>query len=298
MSAVLERSVRKLDAGSEKIVTRFSEGSLIFRRWRGPRDKAESVLLIHGGSGSWTHWFRNIDYLRQHFHVLTVDLPGLGESAALPSGYRAEDAIKVMSEGFKNLVDMGTINGKIHVVGFSWGCAVASQVVRLNEKSVKSLMLLGPASIGDIPRRGLAQPLIKRTPEMNSSEVAAANKENLARLMFFDKRNIDEMAVYLQTINTNRSRFNSPQFAKSTLVLDGIGALSIPVKVIYGEYDEPAQPDVAGKKALFLDVNKNVEFDLIPDAGHWLQYEQYNLFNIQCQEWIERHAQDIRNINL
>ena len=40
------------------------------------------MLLLHGGSGSWTHWLRNIQPLvdagRQ---VLVPDLPGFGDSA-------------------------------------------------------------------------------------------------------------------------------------------------------------------------------------------------------------------------
>jgi 2-hydroxy-6-oxonona-2,4-dienedioate hydrolase len=44
------------------------------------------VVLFHGGSGSWTHWVRNIQPLvaagRQ---VIAADLPGFGDSASPPS---------------------------------------------------------------------------------------------------------------------------------------------------------------------------------------------------------------------
>ncbi|MCH7742660.1 MAG: hypothetical protein IIB71_08370 [Proteobacteria bacterium] len=55
---------------------------------------------------------------------------------------------------------------------------------------------------------------------MTAGQIYDANKENLARLMFYKRHRIDDMAVYLQTTNTNRARFNSSQFARSTLVLD------------------------------------------------------------------------------
>ncbi len=59
------------------------------------------MVLLHGGSGSWTHWIRNIPMLlacgRQ---VWAQDLPGFGDSASPPSiTDRKKDMIIVA--GFK-----------------------------------------------------------------------------------------------------------------------------------------------------------------------------------------------------
>jgi 2-hydroxy-6-oxonona-2,4-dienedioate hydrolase len=282
----LGQAVATLEGKSERIETPCGHGHLVFRRWNGPHEHSEVVLLNHGGSGSWTHWFRNIEHLRRQFTVYTLDLPGLGDSASLPEGYTAEDAIGVVSEGVAQLPGLRAF----HMVAFSWGCAVSAQVARLNENQLKSLMLVGPASIGDIPRRGLMKPLLKRTSDMNPGEIAEANRVNLARLMIQNEQRIDDMAVYLQTNNTNQARFNSPQFVKSTLVLDGVAAINIPVKVIYGEHDAPALPDIESKRGLFQAVNPEVKFEIIADAGHWLQYEQSDSFNALCEKWIKRNV--------
>ena len=125
---------------------------------------------------------------------------------------------------------------------------------------------------------------------MTASEVFAANKENLAKLMIYRKERIDDFAVYLQTTNTDRARFNSPQFARSTLVLDGVETIATPLKVIYGEHDAAALPDIEHKIKLFQSVRPDVEIEIIPDAGHWLQYELSDLFNKKCKQWIEQHA--------
>ncbi len=283
---MLGQAVAMLEGESERIETPCGHGNLVFRRWDGPHEHSEVVLLNHGGSGSWTHWFRNIDYLRRQFTVYALDLPGLGDSASLPEGYTAEDAIGIVSGGVARLPGLQAF----HMVAFSWGCAVSAQIARLNESQVKSLMLVGPASIGDIPRRGLIKRLIKRTRGMKPTEIAEANRLNLARLMIHNEQRIDDMAVYLQTNNTNQARFNSPQFVKSTLVLDGVAAISIPVKVIYGEHDAPALPDIESKRGLFQAVNPRAEFEIIPDAGHWLQYERCDYFNALCEKWIKRNV--------
>ena len=40
------------------------------------------TVLLHGGSGSWNHWVRNIDaLLASGRQVIAPDLPGFGDSA-------------------------------------------------------------------------------------------------------------------------------------------------------------------------------------------------------------------------
>ena len=39
------------------------------------------LVLLHGGMGSWTHWGRNIGALARKFTVITLDMPGYGDSS-------------------------------------------------------------------------------------------------------------------------------------------------------------------------------------------------------------------------
>ncbi|MDB5843914.1 MAG: hydrolase-like protein, partial [Polaromonas sp.] len=54
---------------------------MVWRCW----GEGAPVVLLHGGSGSWTHWIRNIPTLvacsRQ---VWAPDLPGFADSASPP----------------------------------------------------------------------------------------------------------------------------------------------------------------------------------------------------------------------
>lgn len=282
-TAELRRELNELEGSATKTAVPFTTGELVFRRWTGPAN-AETLLLVHGGSGSWLHWARNISSLQSTFHVLTVDLPGLGDSTALPEGYSAKDAVDSFVSCTRSLLP----DQPFHIVAFSWGCAISAQAASQLEPQLRSLMLTGPASLGDIPRRGSMQPLIKRTPNMSEQEIFATNRENLARLMISDRSRIDDLAVLIQTINTQKARFNSPQFARTTLVLDGVQQTKVPVNVVYGEFDAPGLPDIPGKEALFKRANADCEFEIIDDAGHWLQYEKPQLYNHLVLEWINR----------
>ena len=282
-TARLAQSVAAIEGRATRILTRFEHGTLAWRTWPGP-ENAPHLLLAHGGSGSWTHWFLNIPSLVADFRVTTIDLPGLGDSDKLPKGYTAQDAVDAVVAGLDEV--MG--DEPFHLCAFSWGCALMSQLSARSPERFRSMMLVGPASLGDIERRGGMLPLIRRTPEMSVDEVYAANRENLARLMIHDRSVIDDLSVYLQTLNTRRARFNSPQFVRTTLTLDGVGSHRVPLKVVYGDQDAPALPDVAGKEALFREVRPDVAFELVPGAGHWLQYEAPTRFHSILTDWTSR----------
>jgi len=280
----LQAKIDTLEQQAQKLYAPCHGGDLVFRRWTGPAS-TPTLLLVHGGSGSWLHWFQNIPSLLAYCHIVAVDLPGLGDSAALPTNYSATDAIDVFVAGCREVLP----NEPFHIAAFSWGCAVAAQASSQLEPQLRSVLLAGPASLGDIPRREMMKPLLKRSTDMTQAQIYATHRENLARLMIYDRSRIDDMAVYIQTLNTRQARFNSPQFSRTSLAIDGVAATSVPTKVIYGEFDAPALPDITGKRALFEDAGASIDFDVIADAGHWVQYEQPDAYNKMALHWLMKH---------
>lgn len=156
------------------------------------------------------------------------------------------------------------------------------------ESRLKSVMLTGPASVGNLPWRSQMEPLIKRTHDMSRDEVLAVQRENLARLMIYDSEQIDDLAVLIQDMNTARARFSSPQYARATMVIEGLTGTSTPLFVIYGEYDAPAYPDLDARRDIFQSTRPDVRFEIVENAEHWLQYEQPDVFNSRCIEWLSR----------
>jgi len=120
------------------------QGQMPLRRWAKVNGTAaEKVVLLHGGSGSWLHWFRNIEALRQDFDVVAIDLPGLGDAAMSPVESDAHSAATVTRDAL-----LSSIDGDFHIVAFSWGCTVTAIMMKALEGRLKSVMLTGPASVG------------------------------------------------------------------------------------------------------------------------------------------------------
>ena len=96
--------------------TPCGDGEMVWHVWgQGP-----SVVLLHGGSGSWTHWVRNLEALLRSGHrVLAPDMPGFGDSAAPPDGQDADVLPHWIEKGVEVLLGRQTFD----LGGASVGCA-------------------------------------------------------------------------------------------------------------------------------------------------------------------------------
>ena len=63
---------------AQVVHTPCGPGTLVWRVW----GQGRPIVMLHGGSGSWNHWVRNIDaLLASGRQVIAPDLPGFGDSA-------------------------------------------------------------------------------------------------------------------------------------------------------------------------------------------------------------------------
>ena len=72
---------------------------MVWRVW----GAGEPLLLFHGGSGSWTHWIRNIPELSKHYELWVADIPGLGDLAMPPKPWMPASIADVVVAGLDQL---------------------------------------------------------------------------------------------------------------------------------------------------------------------------------------------------
>ena len=230
-------------------------------------------MLFHGGVGSWTHWIRNVEPLARDFRVVAFDLPGYGKSPDVPPDMTPDQYIAWVAD-----ITTAATTGRFHLCGFSFGGSLAGRVaVRLGNRVAK-LSLLGPGGFGFPEGRVIPmQKLPGRDADVNlRRQVAAAN---LGQWMLSSAPAADDPIVDMQLANIDRTRFNSRSIShKETLVAD-LPRITAPIQIVWGGADKTAYPSVQSRADQCRAVRGDLPITVVPNAGHWIQYEQADLVN-------------------
>lgn len=256
--------VEKIESSAARELTPCAGGSMVWRIWGDGRP----LVLLHGASGSWTHWIRNILPLSQHFRVLVPDLPGFGDSDMPPEPHTAEALAGLVGLGLDVLV---APSEKIDVAGFSFGGIVGGLVAAGLGDRVRTIVLLGAGGLG---LRRAELPLLRRIDSaMNADEIRAAHRENLRLLMIAKPQAVDDLAVYLQMENVRRTRFKSGSIPSSDVLLRALPEIRARIAGIWGEHDAFARSRVEDRRQVLASVQQDLDFRVIKGAGHWAAYE-------------------------
>ncbi len=100
------------------------------------------------------------------------------------------------------------------------------------------------------------------------------HRQLLEILMFKENDRIDPLAVYLQSENIRRARFRSRPFARTDEIRVKLREVVVPVRAIWGADDQTAWPSVDARYDALRESHPELVTRTIPDAGHWVMYEQ------------------------
>ena len=248
--------------------TPCGDGEIVWHAWG--MDSGEPLVLLHGGSGSWTHWIRNVEALASTGRrVVVPDLPGFGDSARPPQGQDADAVAPALAQALPALVGEQPVD----VVGFSFGGLCGALMAASHPERVRRLVLVGAPGLGLRDRR---LPLTSWRDQPTVEGRLAAHRNNLAVLMLHGE--VDELAVALQAANVPRDRMHRRKLAMTDILARTLPTLQCRVDAIYGEQDALYR-DVLPALGTKLSEARVREFLLVPDAGHWLPYEDPPAFH-------------------
>lgn len=250
---------------------------MVWRAW----GTGQPLLLLHGGSGSWTHWIHNVGPLATCRRVLAPDMPGFGESDALPEPQTAEALADLVAAGLDAVVP----DQHLDIAGFSFGAIVAGLVAARLGARVGVLALLGPGGLGlsTPPMR----PLQRARADMPAEEVRRAHRRNLRILMIADAVRVDALAVHLQIDNVRRARFKVGAIPESDVLLRALPRIHARVAALWGERDAFTGPHIETSRRLLASMHPDADFRVIRGAGHWINYEAADQVNRALLEMLE-----------
>ena len=267
--------VAEVAADAEVLTTPCGDGNLVWRRW----GKGRPLVLVHGGSGSWTHWIKQIPAFKQDYEVWAVDMPGLGDSDMPPVPQIPSNCGTMVALGIKALIPR---EAQAHVVAFSFGAHVSTHALMHLQDYVGDFTLTGAAALG-LPQ-GPGKEYPREQEGMTEEERMAVHRGLLEVLMFKEPARIDPLAVYLQSENIRRARFRSRPFARIPEIAQFLPEVRIPVKAVWGGNDQTAWPSVEARYDVIRQGHPELITQTVPDAGHWVMYEQPDAYNRALKE--------------
>lgn len=284
-------TIAEWDAKAERIETPLSKGRIVWRKWgSGP-----PLVFFHGGSGSWTHWIRNIPVLSRDYTVYAVDLPGMGDSdpftgkdlellagessdfrepldpAWQPAPIEMAALSRILARGLETMIPSEPIN----LVGFSFGGMTAANVTSRIPHRIRRLVLTGAAGLA--PRDPNMKPLASWRFATTEAELARVQRQNVGILMLHDKTSIDDLAVNIQMRNGLRTLSRKPPRHFSTV--PSLETTRPSLAGIWGRFDSVSGWKVDEIRERFLTIDPDCEFHTVEDGGHWVAYERADEFN-------------------
>lgn len=106
----------------------------------------------------------------------------------------------------------------------------------------------------------------------------AVHRHNLKRLMLANPTAVDALALRIHDANLLRDRLRQRRLQATDLLLRTLPHVECPVAGIWGAEDAlyRGRPDVVAHALRQAPAFKSLVF--IPDAGHWVQYEDASAF--------------------
>lgn len=269
--------VRAWDQAAERFETPCGSGSMVWRKWgSGP-----PVIMVHGGSGSWTHWCRTVPVQSKTHTLWLCDIPGLGDSASPCDLSHPAGCAEALNIGIRQLIPR---EDRPRLVTFSFGCHVSALAMPTLGDYIRDWVIIGTSALGRTDRPVMNFP--KERAGMSDAEKRDVHRGVLEMLMFHRPERIDGLAISLQADNVSKARFRSRIHSHTDNVKKGVARTKVPLRCIWGEKDIVAFPDVETVLGILGEHHPEMTAKIIPDAGHWVMYEKADEFNAALAEYL------------
>jgi len=98
-------------------------------------------------------------------------------------------------------------------------------------------------------------------------------------LMLFKPEAIDDLALTIHINNMSKARLRSRGIARTSVLADSLNELPCALTCIFGAEDTTLNPNLEGVREYVHSLHPNTEFHVIPESGHWVQFESSEKVN-------------------
>jgi len=252
------------------------------------------VILLHGLGGDGSRWGPNIEPLAQSFHVFALDQIGFGQSDKPLANYHTG----MLAEFLVDFIKAAGLQ-KASLVGNSMGASVALYTAAKFPNAVDRIVLAdgGGFRATEASRSGQPPaPPAAMTPDAQrrrnlQNSVTREETREFFRILFHDKSLVTDKMVDEQLAMRLRSAFTITKMqeagTRGSLSEEEVRGVKAPTLIVWGKYDELANPSGADRLAAAIPGSRKV---IIDNCGHMPQIEKAAEFNQIVREFLSSGA--------
>jgi len=253
----------------------------------------ETVVFVHGLSGSWANWLEQLPVLAARHRVVAVDLPGFGHSP-MP----AED---ISIAGYARLLD--TLLGQLGidaaaVVGNSMGGFIGAELAISFPQRVERLVLVSAAGLSthNEPRTLRAMPALRRLNRVLAMSAAwlAAHSDGVERRPRLRAATLNLVVAHPSRLAAALAAeqvrgAGTPGFLQGLEAVigydirDRLPQIACPTLIVWGARDRLISVRDAG---VFEELIPNARKVVYEDTGHMAMLERPAEFNALLEAFL------------
>lgn len=219
--------------------------------------KGTVLLFLHGFPLDQSLWKRQVNFFQKKYRVITLDLPGLGQSRVPVIGkFNLDDYSDIM----RNFLSYLKIE-QVILIGHSMGGYVALEFCRKNKEMVTKLILVDTKVDSDTSEKRQKRMLFIK--QLQQDKIDGFIQDQMDSLFIHSVRNIAMVKKIIEKNNKENLIILLRAMVKRKAYWDVLFRISVPVLLLVGEND-PMLKDMEKIIKKFLEFS----FFKIPNAGH------------------------------
>lgn len=240
------------------------------------KENAQWILFIHAAFVNHSMFRAQIDYFRDKYNVLTLDMIGHGKSINTQKG----DSIDKMSAWISEILKKEEIE-KIHIVGISLGAVLAQDFANQYPEAVESLACFGGYDINNFD--------VKMQKENSAAQMLMMFKA-IFSVKWFAKSN-KKISAYTSQAQEDFYKMNIQFPKKSFMYLASLGSMvnvrqskqrKYPLLIGCGEHDIPMERSAV---EMWKEKEPECKVVIFQDAGHCVNMDVPQQFNKTLEEF-------------
>lgn len=241
------------------------------------------LVLIHGAVCDSRVWRPQIEALSDEFTVVAWDAPGCGQSADPPESFRLPEYGNALA-GFIAALGLQPA----HVLGHSFGGALALELVRSHPETVATLILVGGYAgwKGSLPRAEVERRLAFA---LDAADRLPGGFDSESMPGLFSAKLSPAAALSLRTIMSESRPVATRAMAHALAdadLRDALPRIGVSTLLLFGDADERSPLTVA--RDLHRRIPKS-SLVVLPGLGHECNLEDPDRFNSEVRTFLLAH---------